>query len=368
MSFPLKRRPRHLFLLPGGLDAGSARADADADWRSFCERIGWQGDPIGGRSPESDSTPLSSNDSPAPVDSDLVDRIFGAPGGAIVPTVESQPSVPPPSARRRTPRRSSFLGQALAPVLLVAAGAAAGVGWTAWVQHRLDRPAPSVSREPAADFGAHTTPAPSSLEQAPRTTSVPSSQPSDEPAPSAVPPRSRIKPPGGGRIARHVQVAVATRPTHDNTAHDNTAHDNTTRATWSAHDVDAHDLARDVDALDSLSMGELRHFSDSRSGSRDDARYSEVVPRAVARASNPNVPELDLTSARGAVRTSAVAMKGSTRGDAPAFNGSVRPVSWSVDAGDRWFGAQLEPHDAGAGYLPSVGVVGQIDLAKVDIR
>lgn len=110
-----KRDGGHLVLLRGGLDDGPTGTD-DADWRSFCTRIGWQ-------LPSNTGAPRTERALPSDFEDRMLARILAEPEVAEDAVRASWPSFGPVSERR--PRRSGAASTALVVAAIIGFAAAA---------------------------------------------------------------------------------------------------------------------------------------------------------------------------------------------------------------------------------------------------
>lgn len=330
-------RRGHLILLRGGLDAHSAAEQAD--WDSFCERIGWQ----------QPSAPLEDD-----FEKRLAERIFGDDGSA---------KVIPLDAMRMDATRSSFASNAepltlqqekaqsrrralTMPGFAVTFAAAVAV-LMAVVASRAARPElPAATAEPRATAAAavvtrsETTAAPAPSIRPQDAAPAPSTQPDTPPAEPA--PTEHVARPRWKRPGAYVARNGAARP-----------------ARKEASRQESQTKPRAQAPVETLALG---RSSEDAAPSRPGEDFSETLFVAMHDIERPKAPAMSFLEARRPLEMAAPIQLVRSESPSPALS---RAEGWSLsESSGRWYGASLPPaHDTNE--LPSgMGVIAQVDLAK----
>jgi hypothetical protein len=299
--------------------------DGDGDWRTFCERIGWQ-----------------SADGALPEDYEdrLAARVFGEAGEdwpAAAPTCLEEVAASEP-ARRGTsaPSKARSAGVGTT-VMAIAAAFCAAASVTFWVTARSPEGAPACPDIAAASRAID---APADLP-----TPLDPNEAHPEPKPTAHPPRTnddnappsemkvrRPKPPGSFVAQRsrndEVRRRAASHPEHalPGAAVGGVAGDGVMKPQMAVHES-----------------------SEPR---------SRLIPSALplAMGGDAALPEADASHLFAGRAARPISF------DRPAEYASA---SWSLSPGNRrWFGASLPPSTAPLGVPAGFGVMAQVDVAK----
>lgn len=308
-----------LVLLRGGRDA-RASAREDADWDTFCARIGWAS------APEA----LSDHDERL-----LVDRLLGTLDRTIDPAVVRGVA---PEASPRAP--SAWARQVVVASTMLAVAAAIGLVVAATLSWQARAAARAVHAEP--EVLATSAPRLRSIapvEKARHAVDPPMQEPDAPKKPRKAPPApAPPEPPGAIASVRAADTATPHDPEDDLRAPRSRAGD-------PAGEASSRGAA--VIAAAGSSTATVPVLTDAE-------RFSAAAPSTLAVAGPQRVLGVETLAARSPTWV-------------PAVSEGVRatPASWSIaPAGERWFGASLPPSPAGSVLPGGIGVVAQLDLGK----